>query len=498
MTDTPAPKDAPRDFFISYATPDGAWAEWVAWILEENGYTVHLQAWDFLPGKNFALEMQKGATECDRTIAILSDNYLAADFIQPEWAAAFSQDPQSKVSRLISIRVSDCKPTGLLKPIIYIDTVGKAEADAERSILEGIAAALKKRGKPEVRPGFPSPPQAQASALQNLAAQDREDPLSRFALFRALSALTAPELSQLVFVLKPPAGVMPSEAAPGGDRVSALLNWAESSTGRGLGEVQSLLRKILPATEHRVAEHNVFPGWVQTQNPFLPLNGVVEKPEQSFNSESTLSRIFELLNSGSSVALIGERNIGKSSMLRAVQREAEERLYTFRQTVLIELNKVYSENDFYSALCEAANIQTCSGRELDRALNSKRLLLLLDELERISQENFSRRVREQLRGLAEGSDAPIKLVVAASTPLRRLFPDSHQEGMVSPFEDICIEEQLKPWSPQVVRAFIATRLAPTPVRFSDYEIAGLIATCGGRPKDLMQQCNALFRQKLTP
>lgn len=84
-----------RDFFISYATPDGAWAEWIAWILEENGHTVHLQAWDFVPGKSFVMEMNKGVTECDRTIAILSDDYLKADFTQAEWAAAFRQDPRS-------------------------------------------------------------------------------------------------------------------------------------------------------------------------------------------------------------------------------------------------------------------------------------------------------------------------------------------------------------------------------------------------------------------
>jgi hypothetical protein len=498
MTDTPAPKDAPRDFFISYATPDGAWAEWVAWILEENGYTVHLQAWDFLPGKNFALEMQKGATECDRTIAILSDNYLAADFTQSEWAAAFSQDPQSQASRLISIRVSDCKPTGLLKPIISIDIVGKAEADAERSILEGIAAALKKRGKPEVRPGFPSPHQVKASAPQNLAAQDREDLLSRFDLFRVLSALTAPELSQLVFVLKPPAGVMPSEAAPGGDRVSALLNWAESSTGRGLGEIQSLLRKILPATEHQVAD-SVFPGRVQTQNPFLPLTGAVDEAAQFFDCDRTLNRIFEMLNSGSNVALIGDRNLGKSSLLREVARQAEGRLTPPRKPIFINLVMLFSEDEFYEELCAKVGIaEDCRGNRLNRALRDMRLLLILDEVERIVQDEFSLRVRDQLRGLSEGRDAPLRLVLAARRSLDKLFPDSYDDGMVSPLHGICIEESIKPWSGESVRQFIATRLAPTPIRFSDNEIAELIATCGGRPKDLMQHCNALFRQKITP
>jgi len=88
------------------------------------------------------------------------------------------------------------------------------------------------------------------------------------------------------------------------------------------------------------------------------------------------------------------------------------------------------------------------------------------------------------------------LVLAARRPLDKLFPDSYDDSMVSPLDGICIEEAIKPWSGESVRQFIATRLAPTPIRFSENEIADLIATCGGSPKDLMQHCNALFRAKL--
>ncbi len=61
-----------KDFFISYNKADRQWAEWLAWQLEEAGYTVVLQAWDFRPGSNFVLEMQRAAVEAERTIAVLS------------------------------------------------------------------------------------------------------------------------------------------------------------------------------------------------------------------------------------------------------------------------------------------------------------------------------------------------------------------------------------------------------------------------------------------
>jgi hypothetical protein len=39
------------DFFVSYTSADRAWAEWIAWQLEQAGYRVIVQAWDFEPGR---------------------------------------------------------------------------------------------------------------------------------------------------------------------------------------------------------------------------------------------------------------------------------------------------------------------------------------------------------------------------------------------------------------------------------------------------------------
>jgi hypothetical protein len=85
-----------RDFFISYNEADRQWAEWIGWQLEEKGYSVFLQDWDFRPGSNFVLEMQKAAQEAERTIAVLSPDYLTALYTQPEWASAFAADPTGK------------------------------------------------------------------------------------------------------------------------------------------------------------------------------------------------------------------------------------------------------------------------------------------------------------------------------------------------------------------------------------------------------------------
>jgi hypothetical protein len=95
-----------KDFFISYNKADRAWAEWIAWHLDEAGFTTVLQAWDFRPGSNFVVDMDRATVETERTIAVLSPDYPRASFTQPEWAVAFAKDPTGEKGLLLPVRVS--------------------------------------------------------------------------------------------------------------------------------------------------------------------------------------------------------------------------------------------------------------------------------------------------------------------------------------------------------------------------------------------------------
>jgi len=141
-----------KDFFISYNKADRQWAEWIAWQLEDEGYSVVIQCWDFLPGCNFVLDMHEAAKDAERTIGVLSPHFLASMFTQPEWSAAFVKDPTGKNRKLLLIRVHDCQPDGLLAAINYLDLVGLDEDTARKKIL---ASAGDKRLKPSSPPGFP-------------------------------------------------------------------------------------------------------------------------------------------------------------------------------------------------------------------------------------------------------------------------------------------------------------------------------------------------------
>lgn len=141
------------DFFVSYTSPDEDWASWIAWVLEERGFSVRIQAWDFAAGSNFVLEMQKSASEASRTIAVLSPAYLKSTFAAPEWAAAFANDPEGLKRSLVPVRVRECEAAGLLKAIVYIDLVSLNEEDACERLLERLSG---RRAKPPSKPRFPA------------------------------------------------------------------------------------------------------------------------------------------------------------------------------------------------------------------------------------------------------------------------------------------------------------------------------------------------------
>jgi hypothetical protein len=154
----------PPDFFISYASPDTAWAEWLGWVLEEEGASVVMQAWDFVPGSNFVLEMQQASGSARRTIAILSPDYLTSRFAPPEWAAAFAQDPEGIKRSLVPVRVRECALDGLLRTIVHIDLVGLDEPSARKRLSDGLSA---KRAKPDRRPVFPGEAVAEPGPSRN-------------------------------------------------------------------------------------------------------------------------------------------------------------------------------------------------------------------------------------------------------------------------------------------------------------------------------------------
>jgi tetratricopeptide (TPR) repeat protein len=198
--------DQQRDFFVSYTSTDGAWAEWIAWQLEEAGYSTVLQAWDFAPGDNFVVRMREALEQADRTIALLSQAYLASPYATDEWTGAFLHDRQH-AGRLLPVRIEDCQLPRLLATRVYIDLVGLGRQQARTRLLEGVKQG---RRRPKRAPKFPGEQRAggedvgepcfpaEGPQITNLPARNRNFSGRGELLERLHAALQAESLAAVV------------------------------------------------------------------------------------------------------------------------------------------------------------------------------------------------------------------------------------------------------------------------------------------------------------
>jgi hypothetical protein len=228
-----------------------------------------------------------------------------------------------------------------------------------------------------------------------------------------------------------------------------------------------------------------------TPNPF-GIVGRIKDPAHLFGRHELLRQLFEELGKNCNRSLVGESQVGKSSILAAVCALGPEYLQLPREAfIYLDMQIIHDENDFYEALCDNLGVPTCRGFKLARALRGKRYILCLDEIEKMAKNRFTGDEREELRGLADGSDAPFKLVIASRISLDRLFPDS--VGMTSPLANICPQLDVLPFPPVVARAFIVDRLKNTAVTFTKDEIDHIITQSGGYPAKLQEAAGTLFQ-----
>ncbi len=133
------------DFFISHAGRDTAWAEWLAWQLEQAGYTVELDVWDWAPGDDFVARMSEALERADRLLAVCTEAYFTSAFGGAELRAAFAQQA---AGRIVPVLVEPVSLPPLYAPLIPLDLTG----------LDEPAAAVRLRARlAGVRPTGPHP-----------------------------------------------------------------------------------------------------------------------------------------------------------------------------------------------------------------------------------------------------------------------------------------------------------------------------------------------------
>jgi len=167
---------------------------------------------------------------------------------------------------------------------------------------------------------------------------------------------------------------------------------------------------------------------MEAPNPFTE-RGVIRDLKRFFGRRRELKQIFERLAAMQSVSIIGERRIGKSSLLAMIVATGSEKLGGEYEFHYIDLQLVESTEDFTARALDALGAEGESIRDLERAIEDRKVILCLDEFEQSGY--FSRDFFSSLRGMA--SNGHLALVVASQRKLADLAGDG---TTTSPFFNI--------------------------------------------------------------
>lgn len=137
-----------KDFFISYNKSNKDWAKWIGGILEENGYSVYLQAWDIAPGDDFIERMNDFLHDSENYLAVLSSAFWESEYCRKEFQTAFNAHLKGSIKKFLPVRVEDFPPDPLYETIVYIDLFPiHEENEAKRVIINGIENVKNPRKK---------------------------------------------------------------------------------------------------------------------------------------------------------------------------------------------------------------------------------------------------------------------------------------------------------------------------------------------------------------
>jgi hypothetical protein len=139
------------DFFISHAGRDTGWAEWLAWQLQQAGYTVELDVWDWAPGEDFVARMSAALERADRLLAVCTEAYFSSAFGGAEFRAAFVRQTKAE-GRIVPVLIEPVTLPPLYATLIHLDLTGLDEAAAAARLRAQLSG-----GRPTSAPPFPRP-----------------------------------------------------------------------------------------------------------------------------------------------------------------------------------------------------------------------------------------------------------------------------------------------------------------------------------------------------
>lgn len=186
-------------------------------------------------------------------------------------------------------------------------------------------------------------------------------------------------------------------------------------------------------------------------NPFQT-GGMVRHNDKFVGRESELRQIFSRLASMQSVSIVGERRMGKSSLLWRITEIGKERLGDSYEIFYLDLERIFSAEEFYEQACKLLNREEGSTHaDLAEAINKRQVIFCLDEFEQTDEENFDTDFFKSLRSLAQTGE--LALVVATQHPLSQLY--QRHGNQTSPFQNIFNQLTLGEFTPDEARQMVS-------------------------------------------
>jgi len=160
-------------------------------------------------------------------------------------------------------------------------------------------------------------------------------------------------------------------------------------------------------------------------NPFTEMLAIRD-PNRFIGRQAENRRLKAYLHGGS-VALLGDPRIGKSSLLWHLAR-------TWGGKIIGPLNidELENRSGFYNYIANALGLDNTNWDTIYRALESSKVLFLMDELDVSPIRGLEHSDFTHFRALCE-NNRDFKIAAVSRTPLKDIFPDT---GIGSPFFNI--------------------------------------------------------------
>jgi energy-coupling factor transporter ATP-binding protein EcfA2 len=258
----------------------------------------------------------------------------------------------------------------------------------------------------------------------------------------------------------------------------------------GQDEIKELIQARIQITDNQDAHPRV--GSFLDQNPF-GLKGKITNIQYYLDRQPFTKTILNELRKGSSISLVGESQTGKSSLLWYLAEVVSE--IGKKPISILDMQTIRDEDDFYEALCSILDVSTARGFALSRSLGRHNHVLCLDEIERMTWKGFSKDIRTELRGLADGNDTPLTLLIASRQPLEKLFLDDPKG--TSPLANLCTPYDMPFFSKKEAYALAEKYLPkPTNISLNEGEVEQAWEKSKGNPGRLQEELKRCLAQKI--